>query len=387
MHLHGFYFEVASRGDGRGDTTYADSRHESEVTERMGVGQTARLMWIPERAGNWLFHCHIPEHFGPRGPLGAPPTAAHGRHAAKHGMEGMNGLVTGITVRPRAGAAPAALDRDDRSRRRLRLLVRENAGGTASQPFYQFALQDGAVAPPPDSGHRPGPVIVLTRGDPVAITVVNHAAEPTSVHWHGIELESYFDGVAGWSGVATRLAPLIAPGDSFEARFTPPRAGTFMYHTHFDELRQQPAGLAGPLIVLEPGARWDPATDVIVLVSSSPDSAVRLRSVLLNGQLTPAALDWRAGVTYRLRFVNITMERPGLRLELRDTALVQWRVVAKDGAAIPVERQVTGPAHRIVSIGETVDVELAPGAPADLRLEARAATGLLLGVLPIRVRD
>ena len=79
---------------------------------------------------------------------------------------------------------------------------------------------------------------------------MNELAEPTAVHWHGIELESYFDGVAGFSGDAQRISPLIAPRDSFEARFTPPRAGTFIYHTHVDEERQQPAGLAGPIVVL-----------------------------------------------------------------------------------------------------------------------------------------
>ncbi len=98
---------------------------------------------------------------------------------------------------------------------------------------------------------------MLTRGEPVTITVVNRTPEPTSVHWHGIELESYFDGVGGWSGDRALLAPVIAPGDSFDARFAPPRAGTFIYHTHFDEIRQEPAGLAGALVVLEPGAPWD----------------------------------------------------------------------------------------------------------------------------------
>ena len=44
------------------------------------------------------------------------------------------------------------------------------------------------------------------------------------MHWHGIELESYYDGVAGFGGSARRVTPVIAPRDSFYARFTPPRA-------------------------------------------------------------------------------------------------------------------------------------------------------------------
>ena len=88
-----------------------------------------------------------------------------------------------------------------------------------------------ALKPPADTGLHTGPTIVVTRAVPVRITVVNTRNVTTSVHWHGIELESYFDGVAGCSGAGAHLAPIIAPHDSFVVRFTPPRAGTFIYHT------------------------------------------------------------------------------------------------------------------------------------------------------------
>lgn len=50
----------------------------------------------------------------------------------------------------------------------------------------------------------------------------------------------------------------MAPGDSFTVAFTPPRAGTFMYHTHMEEEDQLPYEMVGPMIVLEPAARFDP---------------------------------------------------------------------------------------------------------------------------------
>ena len=62
--------------------------------------------------------------------------------------------------------------------------------------------------------------------------MVNHLCQPTAMHWHGIELDSYYDGVPGWSGTPERRSPMIAPGDSFIARMTPPRSGTFIYHAH-----------------------------------------------------------------------------------------------------------------------------------------------------------
>ncbi|MBK8058815.1 MAG: multicopper oxidase domain-containing protein [Gemmatimonadetes bacterium] len=56
------------------------------------------MTWVPEHAGNWLFHCHIPEHFGPRAALGLPrDTAGRTPHAttASHAQSGMSGLVLG----------------------------------------------------------------------------------------------------------------------------------------------------------------------------------------------------------------------------------------------------------------------------------------------------
>jgi FtsP/CotA-like multicopper oxidase with cupredoxin domain len=391
LHLHGFYFRVDARGDGAVDTTYAEARRDRVVTELVLGGRTVTMSWVPERAGNWLFHCHTTSHFSARGPLGMPldsmPPGWHPHHVANHALQGMSGLVVGVRVAPgRAGgerlaSAPAA-------RRRIRLLVRPSAGGSDTLPLYAYALHEpGAPEPPPDSGLRVGPPIVLTRGEPVGITVVNQTREPTAVHWHGMELESYFDGVAGFSGSDRRPSPVIAPSDSFEARFTPPRAGTFIYHTHVDELRQQPAGLAGALVVVDPDRPYEPTTDIPVLVSSPRDPEDERRAVLLNGKAAPAPLDLRVGVPHRLRLINITIGRPGLRMELRqDSALVAWRVVAKDGAELPAARQAARPAIQRISIGETVDVEFTPTGPGELRLEAHGVRRLL-AVMPIRVLD
>jgi FtsP/CotA-like multicopper oxidase with cupredoxin domain len=226
---------------------------------------------------------------------------------------------------------------------------------------------------------------VLTQGNPVAITVVNHTPEPTAIHWHGIELDSYFDGVAGFSGTPQRLAPVIAPGDSFEARFTPPRAGTFIYHTHVDELRQEPAGMSGPLIVLEPGQRYDPATDIPVLISSPRDSAEQRQFVLLNGRRAPAPVAVRVGVPLRLRFINITLGRPSLRVEVRrDTALQSWRALAKDGRELALARQVLRVARQTISIGETFDFAFTPSEAGEYRFEAQRANGTLLATLLLR---
>ena len=50
------------------------------------------------------------------------------------------------------------------------------------------------------------------RDKPVAITIVNTRTSAPPVHWHGIELESYPDGVPGWSGSGNHILPSVAPG-------------------------------------------------------------------------------------------------------------------------------------------------------------------------------
>jgi FtsP/CotA-like multicopper oxidase with cupredoxin domain len=104
----------------------------------------------------------------------------------------------------------------------------------------------------------PGPTLALTRGEPVEITLVNRLPEGTAIHWHGMALESYYDGVHGWSGTGQRITPMIAPGDSFVVRFTPPRTETFIYHTHLHDKRQLTSGLYGAMVVLDPGGRSMP---------------------------------------------------------------------------------------------------------------------------------
>lgn len=395
MHLHGFTFRVDSRGDDMLQSSFTPSAADRVVTESMSPGTTMHITWVAERPGNWLFHCHLPEHIGRRGPLGLEPRArALPANAMREGMSGMDdtmsGLVVGIEVKGqqstrRPGVALAS------QRRSMRLLIRSNAGSTDTLPYFGFALQEESLSPAPDSGLKVGPPLIFTRGEPVRITVVNFLNEPTSVHWHGIELESFYDGVAGFSGLGQHIAPAIAPRDSFEVRFTPPHAGTFIYHTHVDEERQEPAGLAGPIIVLEPGETWDPSADHAVMITSPWSWDEGRNAVLLNGSKAPAALTIRAGTRQRFRIINMTTRRPALRVELRrDTTLAIWRELAKDAVELPEARRAPRQAVRQISVGETFDFEIIPDTAGELRLDVRLGGKVtehpLFATLPIHVQ-
>jgi FtsP/CotA-like multicopper oxidase with cupredoxin domain len=386
MHLHGFYYRINRRGDGVVDTVLP--RAELVNTDWMAPGTTMSLSWTPDRLGNWLFHCHIPSHIEPRGPLGMPMSARPAAHT--HAATAMGGLVTGIEVKladddTTAKIPPELRPQPPEPTRRLRMILQPNQGTTATQTLFGITIDSVGSIPEVQLGPRIGPTLVLNKGEMTSITVVNRAGQPTTVHWHGIELESFYDGVAGVSGVRPQVAPVIAPNDSFEVRMAPPRTGTFIYHSHLDETQQQRGGLVGPLIVIDKG-KWDPTKDFPILISSPADSAEEARAVLLNGSQTPAPLELRRGAGYRLRLINITTARPGVRVELRsDTTITNWRVLAKDGADLPQAARGVRQASQRVSIGETYDIELFPTRIGELKLEVRTSLGVLLGTLPIRV--
>ena len=382
MHLHGFYYQVTSRGDQTTDSVFAGGPPRMAVTDRMAPFRTMSLVWVPVRPGNWLFHCHDNVHIGRNRPLpGAPaPDSAH--HVQDHAREMMGGLVMGVHVRPKGSMTVTA---EPAAARRLRLVARVDSGSTESEPAYGYALED-ASGPVRAAPLLPGPTIVLKRGEPVAITVVNELPEATAVHWHGIELQSYFDGVADFAGTPGRLAPAIAPRDSFTARFTPPRAGTFMYHTHVDEVRQQKAGLGGAIIVVDPATTHDPSTDLVFLITT-PRLDADAQTVYINGALSPPPIDMRAGQRYRLRILNLHTFRPSMRFEVRkDSALVSWRAVAKDGADLPAALATVRPSTQQLGNGEIYDFELVPAAAGAMQIDVRTGAGVLLNSVPVRVR-
>ena len=391
MHLHGFYFRVDARGDIVRDTVYWQAQRRMAVTERIAPGTTMAMVWSPDRPGGWIFHCHMSDHVVPNPTMGTERLTEDERFLPlfrpghlddpdRHAEEGMGGLLMGVYVRPPEGWLP-----DEPKRRELRLFVQsDTAVGGLSGRQFAYVLQEGTREPARDSVRLPGSTIVLWKGEPTSIRVFNRTDEPTQVHWHGLEIESYFDGVAGFSGYSDRLTPAIAPGDSFEIRITPPRAGSFMYHTHLNDLRQQGSGLYGAFIVLKEGERWDPERDRVLLFGESPfrDDGIPV----LNGANPPGPLTLQAGTTYRFRLMNITLGRPNTRIRLvRDGFPVRWIPVAKDGFDLPEVQRAPQWADRTIAVGETYDYRFTPDLPGELHLELRRGDGKPLVDQLIRV--
>lgn len=97
--------------------------------------------------------------------------------------------------------------------------------------------------------------------------------------------------------------------------------------------------------------------------------------MLLNGKLVADTIEVHAGQATRLRLINIRTESlTELALE-QNGVLVAWRVVAKDGAALPPYQIRDRSATLVSSPGEIFDVEIAPPHPGTMILRYLGQTG------------
>jgi FtsP/CotA-like multicopper oxidase with cupredoxin domain len=287
-----------------------------------------------------------------------PSDAKSDDHMAVHEHSaGMGGLVMGITVAP--GAATAAIPAASAASHKLQLVISQQA---EKIPLYTLEVNDPRAPVKPGKEKPPsllGPPIILTRGETAEIEVKNRSSSPTAIHWHGVQLESYYDGVPGWTGSGQQTTPPIAPGESFVARMTPPQAGTFIYHTHWHDRAQLLNGVYGPLIILEPGQKFDSDLDRAFVFSMGTYAPFGLL-LLMNGNPQPDMMEMHTETRYRLRFINICDDEGDLRVRLtsiNSETPLKWRVIAKDGINLPVAQLKMAPAEMGITVGETYDVE------------------------------
>lgn len=392
LHLHGFYFRVSRSGGARADTAVPASRQLLQNMRTVPIGGSVLLSFVPTTPGNWVFHCHFATHIGDVSSLHGSPDAlvvpgADSAHAMpEHDMPGghtMRGLVIGMHVTPAAGyRAPVVANR-----RTLNLLIQKKANRLqGGQTAYGFVLQRGTEVPATDSVNLPGPVLELKRGEPVRILVKNNLDESSGVHWHGLEIESFPDGVPGFSGIGDRIMPPIPPGQTFAAEFTPPRSGTFPYHSHLHELRQIGSGMYGALIVSD--TPRDTTRDHVIVAGGGGLPMFHKQTptfLLVNGRVSPAPLRMTVGDTNRLRIVSVHAD---VELNFRfgtATQAIRWKPLARDGADLPPALRAITPAVLRLGPGETADFTYVPTQPGRMMMEVWIDGGQRLE-LPVEVQ-
>ena len=381
LHLHGFFYHIESNGTGSKDTPVPRPQRHLSNTDLIAPGNTVTFSFLPSTPGNWLFHCHFAFHADETVSLVGSPrdsTTAPTTHAGEHGPgpaagHVMRGLVIGIKVTP----APGYVETSTANAREMHLFVQKRLNRLITgAPAYGFSLQSGSTVPARDSVVLPGPVLELRRGQPVRIVVRNNLDEPTSIHWHGLEIESFPDGVPHWSGLGARVYSQIAPNDSFVAAFTPPRSGTYPYHSHLNDRHQISSGMYGAVVVTDT-PRDTTRDHLIIAGGGGPELMKKLESpfALVNGRRSPVPLRLVVGEKHRLRIVSIHPDwRIGFTLQ-NDSTIGRWRALAKDGADLPPAMAIERPAHIEMGPGQTADFEFAPTRPGVWRVEVRAVEG------------
>lgn len=318
MHLHGFYFDVLSRGDIWSDDIYASEDRRSVVTELMDQMTTMEMEWIPRREGNWLFHCHLSFHVSPDIRL---PTGEQSDH------DHMAGLVLGINVKP--GISDLISEGEAKY---VTLHATEYSADSLSS--YAFSLESDQ---PPGSFREgiPGPILLLKKHQTTYVTVRNHMSIPTGVHWHGLEIDSWSDGVRYWSASNGMVSPVVEPGEEFTYKLSAMRSGTFMYHSHLNDIPQLAGGLYGPMIVLDEDEVFDPALDHIYTVGWKTPDPGPITDWDLNGTDVQPEMTAHVGESHRLRLISIGPASFAKFWATRDGEPYPLRAYAKDGADLP----------------------------------------------------
>ncbi|TJY42360.1 hypothetical protein E5161_10210 [Cohnella pontilimi] len=219
------------------------------------------------------------------------------------------------------------------------------------------------------NGQAPGPTIRVTEGDKVRIHFVNHLPEPSAIHWHGLHLPNAMDGVPGLTQKE------VQPGQSFVYEFTASHPGTFMYHSHYNDMKQIGGGMYGAFIIdpkekpaaapeageLRDGMTFDRDYTMLLAGNRVNNAAEDVPDYFtINGRSYPDTppIEMRKGQTARIRLINIdTMEMHTMHLHGMD-----FQVIARNGHAVKTPETMN---TVLLGPGETVDIAFRADAVGD----------------------
>ena len=206
------------------------------------------------------------------------------------------------------------------------------------------------------NGSTPGPTIDANIGDTLVVHYINLLQEPSTIHWHGVEMPATMDG--------SHIAQLPVPRFGyFRYEFELNNAATYWYHPHINTNEQVEKGMYGALIVRDrkhdraigippsrervvflddiqldednqvapfatnPKATFIPWQRAEALANARPGNHVLVNSQEVTDTKTPT-LSLLAGAAYRLRFINVSSGEI-FRMDLGDETK-EWYGIGSD---------------------------------------------------------
>ncbi len=213
------------------------------------------------------------------------------------------------------------------------------------------------------NGVCPGPTIEAVRGDRVRIILENRLPEPTTMHWHGLEIPNRMDGMPYISQKP------IAPGGQYAYEFTLNQEGTFFYHSH--GAMQEMMGMVG-MFVLYPKQSYQPRVDhdfgivlqewALLPNNSIPNTtSMEFNWLTFNGKAGPATTPLVVPLNsrVRIRIVNIGMDHHPIHLHGHTFA-----VTGTEGGRVPESAWAPGNTV-LVGVAQARDIEFTASNPGD----------------------
>ncbi|WP_034918857.1 multicopper oxidase domain-containing protein [Gillisia sp. CAL575] len=109
------------------------------------------------------------------------------------------------------------------------------------------------------NGGIPGPILNFKEGEYAVIYVKNDMSVETSIHWHGMILPNFFD------GVPYLTTPPIEPGHTFKYEFPINQSGTYWYHSH--TMLQEQSGVFGSIVIQPKEKTLDYDKELVLMLS------------------------------------------------------------------------------------------------------------------------
>ena len=109
------------------------------------------------------------------------------------------------------------------------------------------------------NGNIPGPTLRFKEGDYAVIYVENEMDVETSVHWHGLILPNFQD------GVPYLTTPPIKAGTTFKYEFPVKQSGTYWYHSH--TMLQEQSGVYGSIVIEAKESSLEYDKDLVLVLS------------------------------------------------------------------------------------------------------------------------